>query len=141
MLKNILAISGKPGLYKLISQGNKSLIVETLDAQKKRIPAFGAEKIVSLNDIAIYTDDDAEISLGEVFESIKEKYNCKVVELSPKKASNGDIINFFESILPNYDPDRVHISDMRKVLSWYNILSENGITEFRKKNESETSEK
>lgn len=140
MLKHILAISGKPGLYKLISQGNKSLIVETLDDQKKRIPAFGADKIVSLNDIAIYTDDDAEISLGEVFESIKEKYNCKVVELSPKKASNNDIFNFFGEILPNYDSDRVHVSDMRKVLSWYNILVEYGITEFRKKEEPETTE-
>ena len=140
MLKHILAISGKPGLYKLISQGNKSLIVETLDDQKKRIPAFGADKIVSLNDIAIYTDDDAEISLGEVFESIKEKYNCKVVELSPKKASNDDIFNFFGEILPNYDSDRVHVSDMRKVLSWYNILVEYGITEFRKKEEPETTE-
>lgn len=140
MIKQILAISGKPGLYKLVSRGNKSLIVETVDDKKKRMPAFGADRVVSLADISIYTDDDNEVSLTSVFESIKSNYDGKEVELSPKKAEQDDIIAFFEKVLPNYDKDRVRVSDMRKVLSWYNILITNGINEFEeKKEEAETS--
>lgn len=130
MIKKILAISGKPGLYKLVSRGNKSLIVETVDEQKKRMPAFGADKVVSLGDISIYTNDDKEVSLASVFDSIKQNYGCAAVDLSPKKASQDDIIAFFTKVLPNYDTDRVRVSDMRKVLSWYNILISNGINEF-----------
>lgn len=137
MLRTILAISGKPGLYKLVSRGNKSLIVETVDAQKKRMPAFGADKVVSLADISIYTDDDAEVSLPAVFESIKENYDGKAVDLSPKKASQDDVIAFFEKVLPNYDKDRVRVSDMRKVMAWYNLLIDYGITEFATKEEEE----
>ena len=135
MIKKILAISGKPGLYKLISRGNKSLIVETVDAQKKRIPAFGADRVVSLGDISIYTNDDSEVSLASVFESVKTNYGDKPLDLSPKKASQDDIIAFFTKVLPNYDTDRVRVSDMRKVLSWYNILTADGITEFESNEE------
>lgn len=130
MLKSILAISGKPGLYKLVSRGNKSLIVETVDTKKKRMPAFGADKVVSLADISIYTDDDSEVSLASVFESIKNNYEGKVVEISPKKGTQEEIVEFFAKALPNYDQDRVRLSDMRKVLAWYNLLIEYGITEF-----------
>ncbi|MBR1668480.1 MAG: DUF5606 domain-containing protein [Bacteroidaceae bacterium] len=139
MIKKILAISGKPGLYKLISRGNKSLIVETVDAQKKRIPAFGADRVVSLGDISIYTNDDSEVSLASVFESIKQNYGAAPVDISPKKASQDDIIAFFTKVLPNYDTDRVRVSDMRKVLAWYNILVADGYTEFENK-ETETTE-
>ena len=138
MIRKILAISGKPGLYKLISRGNKSLIVETVDEQKKRIPAFGADRVVSLGDISIYTNDDGEVKLATVFESIKENYGGKAVDLSAKKASQEDIIAFFTKVLPNYDTDRVRVSDMRKVLSWYNILAANGITEFVSQEEENT---
>ena len=135
MIKKILAISGKPGLYKLISRGNKSLIVETVDEQKKRIPAFGADRVVSLGDISIYTNDDSEVPLATVFESIKTNYGEKPLDLSPKKASQDAIIAFFTKVLPNYDTDRVRVSDMRKVLSWYNILVADGFTEFVSKEE------
>lgn len=138
MIKKILAISGKPGLYKLVSRGNKSLIVETVDEQKKRIPAFGADRVVSLGDISIYTNDDSEVSLASVFESIKQNYDGKTVDLSPKKAPQEDIVAFFTKVLPNYDTDRVRVSDMRKVLAWYNILIEYGITEFESKEEETT---
>lgn len=135
MIKQILAISGKPGLYKLVSRGNKSLIVETVDEQKKRMPAFGADRVVSLGDISIYTNDDNEVSLASVFQSIKQNYDGKAVDLSPKKADQDDIIAFFAKVLPNYDTDRVRVSDIRKVLSWYNILINNGINEFESKEE------
>lgn len=75
MLKTILSISGKPGLYKLISQGKNMLIVETIDAAKKRFPAYGNEKIISLADIAMYTND-SEVPLRDVLRSIKEKRKC-----------------------------------------------------------------
>ena len=140
MIKRILAISGKPGLYKLISRGNKSLIVETVDEQKKRIPAFGTDKVVSLGDTAIYTNDDSEVSLASVFESVKKNYGDKPVDISPKKASQDDIIAFFEKVLPNYDTDRVRVSDMRKVLAWYNILVSDGITEFESQEETPAQE-
>lgn len=135
MLRTILAISGKPGLYKLVSRGNRSLIVETVDSQKKRMPAFSSEQVVSLADISIYTDDDAEIALTKVFENIKKNHDGKVVEMSAKKADKEDIVAFFEQSLPNYDRDRVRVSDMRKVLAWYNLLVEYGITEFEPKEE------
>lgn len=140
MIKQILAISGKPGLYKLISRGNKSLIVETVDEQKKRMPAFGADKVVSLGDISIYTNDDNEVSLASVFTSIKDNYDGKQVDLSPKKADQDDIIAFFAKVLPNYDTDRVRVSDMRKVLSWYNLLVAYGITDFEEKEEEKAEE-
>lgn len=130
MIRPILAIAGKPGLYKLVSRGNKSIIVETVDEQKKRFPAFGADRVVSLADISIYTNDDKEVSLASVFDSIKQNYDGKAVDLSPKKADQDDIIAFFAKVLPNYDTDRVRVSDMRKVLSWYNILITNGIDDF-----------
>ena len=118
MLKTILAISGKPGLFRMVSRGNKMLIVETLDENRKRMPAYGTDKVVSLADISIYTENDDEISLASVFDSIKKNYNGAAVDMSPKKASNEDMIAFFEKVLPEYDRDRVRVSDMRKVLSW-----------------------
>ncbi len=135
MLKTILVISGKPGLYKLISRANRNLIVETVDEQKKRMPVFNSERVVSLGDISIYTDDDSEIKLSEVFENTKKEYKGKAVDLSPKKASEADITAFFEKILPNYDRDRVRVNDMRKVLSWYNLLIAYGVTDFKEEEE------
>lgn len=139
MIRQILAISGKQGLYKLISRGNRNLIIETVDEKKKRMPAFGTDQVVSLADISIYTDDDKEVSLLSVFESIKNNYDGKAVDLSPKKADQEDIVAFFAKVLPNYDTDRVRVTDMRKVLSWYNILINNGISEFLPKAEEENS--
>ncbi len=130
MLKKILVISGKPGLYKLISRGSNNLIVETVDEQKRRMPVFNSERVVSLGDISIYTDDDSEVKLSVVFENIAKAYSTKAVELSPRKASDDDIIAFFTKALPNYDRDRVRTSDMRKVLSWYNLLIAYGVTSF-----------
>lgn len=140
MLKTILAISGKPGLYKLVSRGNKMLIVETVDSVKKRMPAYGADKVVSLADISIYTDDDNEVSLASVFESVKVKCEGKAVDISPNKADKQVVIEFFEEVLPNYDTDRVRVSDMRKVIAWYNILVNNGITEFEDKKDEDAEE-
>ena len=128
MLKTILSIAGKPGLYKLISSGKNMLIVETVDAAKKRIPAYGQDKVISLADIAMYTDAE-EVPLSKVLESVKNKENGAVASIDYKKVSANELHAYFAEILPNYDRDRVHASDIKKLLSWYNILVSNGITD------------
>ena len=129
MLRTILSISGKPGLYKLISQGKNMLILEALDETKKRFPVYGHDKVISLGDIAMYTDDE-EVALGEVFESVKNKENGAVASIDPKKASQAELHAFMAEVLPNYDRDRVHTSDIKKLIQWYNLLINSGMTEF-----------
>jgi hypothetical protein len=135
MLNKILAIAGKPGLFQFVSRGNRMLIVETIDDAKKRMPAYATDQVVALSDISIYTNDGEEVSLASVLRSAKVKYEGKKVELSPKKASQAEIVEFFENVIPNYDTDRVHVSDMRKLLSWYNILIGAGLDDFSEKDE------
>ena len=130
MLKTILSISGKPGLYKLISQGKNMLIVESVNAEKKRFPAYGNEKIISLVDIAMYTDD-AEVPLYEVLEAIKEKEKSAAASIDPKKATPEQLREYLAEVLPNFDRERVYVADIKKLVSWYNILVANGITEFK----------
>ena len=129
MLRTILSVSGKPGLYKLISQGKNMLILEALDATKKRFPVYGHDKVISLGDIAMYTNDE-EVALGEVFESVKNKENGAVTAIDYKKASADELQAFMAEVLPTYDRDRVHNSDIKKLIQWYNILISNGVTEF-----------
>ena len=129
MLETILAISGKPGLYRLVSRGNRSLIVETLDDAKKRMPAFAADKVISLADIARYAED-GEVPLRKVLNSVKQKENGEVSSFDYKKASNQELAAYFAEILPNYDRDRVYPTDIKKLISWYNILIKAGVTEF-----------
>ena len=119
MLKGILAISGEPGLYKMVSQAKNGIIVESIETQK-RIPAYATNKISSLEDIAIFTEDD-EVPLKDIFLNIKTKSNGS--EAISNKASNNEIKSLFKEILPNYDEDRVYVSDMKKVFRWYNILA------------------
>lgn len=130
MLKTILSISGKPGLYKLVSQGKNMLIVESLTPDKKRFPAYSNEKIISLGDIAMYTDDE-EVPLKDVLTSIKEKENGEAASLDVKKASQDDLRNYLGEVLPNFDRERVYANDIKKLISWYNILISNGITDFQ----------
>ena len=139
MLRTILSISGKPGLYKLISQGKNMLILEALDATKKRFPVYGHDKVISLGDIAMYTDDE-EVALGEVLESVKNKENGAVASIDYKKASAGELQAFMAEVLPTYDRDRVHTSDIKKLIQWYNILVSNGVTEFVAPEVEETTE-
>lgn len=129
MLKTILSIAGKPGLFKLISRGRGSLIVESLDENKRRMPAFATDKVISLGDIAMYTDN-GEVPLRDVLNSIKKKEGSVVSAFDYKKASGADLANYFAEILPDYDRDRVHMSDIKKLIAWYNILIRAGITNF-----------
>lgn len=128
MLKTILSISGKPGLYKLISQGKNMLIVESL-IDKKRSPAYGNEKIISLGDIAMYTDAE-DIPLREVLVAMKQKENGAQVDMDVKKASSEELRAYLAEVLPNFDRERVYIADIRKLINWYNLLVKCGLTDF-----------
>lgn len=128
MLRKILSISGKPGLYRLVSQGRNMLIVESL-ADGKRMPAYARDKVMSLGDIAMYTTGD-DIPLAEVLELLKAKMNGETVDVKAY-ADKEALREFFGEVLPNYDRDRVHDSDIRKLLQWYNALTAAGVTEFK----------
>ena len=128
MLKTILAISGKPGLYKLISQAKNMLIVEAVD-NKKRMPIYASDKVISLGDIAMYTNDD-EVPLATVLDSVKKKEGGKVASLDYKKASVEELHAFMTEVLPEYDRDRVHTSDIKKLIQWYNLLISSGESDF-----------
>lgn len=129
MLQTILAISGKPGLYKLVSRAKNSLIIEALDETHRRMPAFAADKITSLADIAMYTDTD-DVPLHKVLTSLKELEQGKPASIDYRKASGDELREYFAKVLPDFDRDRVHNSDIKKLLQWYNILIANGITDF-----------
>ena len=128
MLKTILSIAGKPGLYKLVSQGRNMLIVESL-VDKKRTPAYGSEKIISLGDIAMYTDAE-DVPLSQVLTAVKRKENGEVATIDLKKASQDELKAYMAEVLPNFDRDRVHVSDIKKLISWYNLLIKSGMTDF-----------
>jgi hypothetical protein len=124
MLKDILSISGKPGLFKLVSSGKNMLIVESL-LDAKRIPAYSKDKVVSLGDIAIFTET-AEVKLGIVLEAIKLKENGAACSID-SKASNDQLRKYMLEILPEYDEERVYPSDIKKILNWYNMLQAKGL--------------
>lgn len=128
MLKTILSISGKPGLFKMVSQGKNMLIVESL-ADKRRIPAYAKDKVLSLGDIAIYTDTE-EVPLYQVMTNLRNKEEGRKASINTSAATAEELRAYMAEILPNYDRDRVYLSDIKKLISWYNILIENGITEF-----------
>ena len=134
MLKEILSITGKSGIYKLVSQGKNMLIVESL-VDGKRIPAYTKDKVVSLGDIAIFTET-TEIPLGQVFENIKIKENGAEAPINPK-ADNEVLRKYMAEILPEYDRERVYPSDIRKLISWYNILVNSKMTDFIEEEKAE----
>ena len=129
MLRTILAISGKPGLYKLVSRAQNSLIVETLDATHKRLPAFATDRITSLGDIAMFTETE-DVPLFKVLMSLQTLEVGKKSSVDYKKASGDELREYFAKILPNFDRDRVQNNNKKKLIQWYNILIENGVTDF-----------
>lgn len=133
MLKNILSVAGRPGLYKLVNRGHNMLIIESL-ADGKRMPAYARDKVIGLADISIYTETE-DVPLSTVLESVKEKAGGAPLDL--KAMGNSGIQEFFESVLPEYDRDRVYTGDMKKVLQWYNLLLKAGITEYADKEEED----
>ncbi len=136
-LSEILSVSGAPGLYKFVAQSKGGIIVESVGANAKRSIVSASAKVSALGDIAIFTED-SEVSLAEVFDSIFEKNEGKVTEIN-KKSSPEELAAFMGSALANYDKDRVHNSDIKKIAQWYNLLVEAGMTKFQEE-EGEESE-
>jgi hypothetical protein len=129
VLKDIMAISGQGGLFKFISQGRKGVIVEALDS-KKRINVPATTKISALEDIAIYTDEE-EVPLEDVFEKIFDKEEGS--KCISHKSNDSELKEYFAEVLPNYDQERVYVSDIKKVIKWYNILLEMDLLKFDEK--------
>lgn len=136
MKDTILSISGRPGLFRLVSRGNGNIIVETIDAEKKRFAVGQRDRVTSLNDITMYSDDD-NVELMKVFKNICDQYEGKTVDMNHKTATKEELDKFMADALPTYDRDRVHASDVRKLLQWYNILVANGYSDFEDGEETE----
>ena len=133
MLNRILSIAGRPGLFRLVNQGKNMLIVESL-TNGKRTPAYAHDKVVSLGDISIYTND-GDTPLADVLEAIRLKNDSKSVDVKAL-GNEANIRSYFAEILPDFDQERVYTNDIKKVFSWYNQLIASGVTEF--KNEDAT---
>ena len=133
-LSKVVAISGKPGLFLVTTNGGGKLIVESL-LDGKRIPAFANDKISSLEEISIFTTGEDK-PLKEVFMSIHEKMGDKI-DFDPKKASPVELREKFLLVLPDYDEDAVYQSDMKKVFQWYQLLNDKGILDFKEEKKEE----
>ena len=138
MLEKILAISGKPGLFKLISGSKRMVVVESL-LDGKRIPAYATDRVISLSDIAMYTEE-TEVPLNEVFMNIQKIYGENPIDVDYKKASEKELQDFMAKALPEYDRERVHNSDIKKLIQWYNLLLKNNLTDFTLEEEEKSEE-
>ncbi|MCI9285898.1 MAG: DUF5606 domain-containing protein [Muribaculaceae bacterium] len=137
MLKTILSISGRPGLFRLVNRGKNMLIVEALGTGK-RTPAYAHDKVISLGDISMYTTED-DAPLADVLESLKAKTEGKPVDVK-SLGSDENIREYFGEILPNFDRERVYTTDIKKLFSWYNLLLAAGITDFAEAEEESKAE-
>lgn len=127
MLREILSITGKPGLFKIVTHNGRVLVVEDLQTMK-RFPVSPRDKVVALGDVAMYTDGDDK-PLPEIFEACYKANDGKPVDIKALQA-NGGLAEAFATVLPDYDRDRVYGSDIRKMFTWYNALVAAGFTMF-----------
>ena len=137
MLQTILSVSGKPGLYRLLSQGKNTLIVESLQT-KQRLPILPKDKVVSLGDISMFTIEE-DVPLSEVLTRVQE--HQAGVPFAEELLKDSDALReTFGEILPSYDRERVYTSDIKKIFSWYNILLAAGITSYSDEEEATEAE-
>ena len=129
MINEILTISGKQGLFKLLTRGRGALIVENIDETKKRMPIQATDKVVGLGDISIFTEEK-EMPLRLVFQAIEDKVGKNPVGFDYKKSQDSDLVDFFGTIIPDFDRDRVYPSHMRKIFTWYDLLVKYGENDF-----------
>ena len=134
MLREIISITGKPGLFKMIGHGNRRIIVEDITSGK-RFPALERDKIISLADIAMYTNGEDK-PLNEILDEIYAKQDGKEIDVK-ELVDTGKLRDSFSAFLPDFDEDRVHDSDIKKLYSWYNLLVKAGFTKFTKEEEKE----
>jgi hypothetical protein len=135
-LSGIISIGGMPGLYKVVAQSKNGVIVESLQ-DKKRFPAYSTSKISALEDISMFTTGDDK-PLADIMQSIYDKE--KGGKALDNKADDKAVIAYFSEILPDYDKDRVYVSNMRKLFSWYNILQETGNLKLKEEGSEEKTE-
>lgn len=119
-LTGIVSVTGKPGLYKVIGQNKSGFILETLDEAKNKLLINPNTRIAALKEITIFGDDD-DIRLQDVLEKMKEQ--VETLPVPGAKADNKTLREYFEKIAPDHDRDRVYVSDIKKIVSWYAILS------------------
>ena len=136
MLKGILSISGQSGLFKLVAESKNNIIVESLDTYK-RIPVHSTSKVSALEDIAIYTET-SDVPLKDIFKAISDKEDGGTA-LSYKSSGN-ELKKYFKEVIPDFDKDRVYVSDIKKVLQWYNILQEKEMLDFTESEETDSIE-
>ena len=129
MKKTILAISGKPGLYELVSRSKNGLIVEMLDETHKRSTTFANDRVTSLADIAMYTDEEDK-PLGEIMAALRDLENGNKVSIKWRKASSSELQEYFAKFVPDFDRDRVHSSDIKNLLQCYDLLVDAKFTDF-----------
>jgi hypothetical protein len=125
-LKEIVSISGKPGLFKVLTTTPRGVVVESLDDKKTRLSISASQQVAALEEITIYTPDNENIPLKKVFENITEKKN-EGSNIPTSKDNPVAIRDFFEIVAPGYDKDRVYMSDLKKVLKWFELLQSNNI--------------
>ena len=135
-LKNILSISGYPGLYRLVKQGRNAIIVESLETGKRK-PAYATSKISALEDIAVYTETE-EMPLGKVFKRMYDYLDGE--KAIHHKSPSDEVKDFFYAFLPEYDRDRVNVSDMKRIINWYNTLHDLNLLDFSDEEQNETAE-
>lgn len=135
-LKDILSISGKGGLFKFIAQARNGIVVESIEDEKRHV-APPAARVSSLVDIAIFTHDE-EVPLSDIFMMIHDKSEGK--ETISHKSSSDELKDFFLELVPEYDDERVYISDIKKVFQWYNQLQSHDLLEVVDKEEEEEKE-
>lgn len=121
-LKDIVHVSGKPGLFKIIAQGKTNLIVESLDAAKTRTSVSVTQRFSVLEDIAMFTTGE-DIKLREVLVKLHDTASAGTA-VPAVKSSEDEMKAFFEKVLPEYDKERVHISDIKRLIQWYGLLKD-----------------
>lgn len=134
MLREILSITGRPGLFRIVAQAKNTIIVEDV-VSKKRMPVYPRDKVVSLGDIAMYTES-GDTPLGEILDKVYAAKNGEKINVS-ECVKAGKLRDEFGAIIPDYDRDRVYESDIKKLFTWYNILLDGGFTKFTAEKESE----
>lgn len=132
-LKQILSISGKPGLFKILTGNRTPIVIQDLTTKVKR-QLFPKDKVVSLYDISIYTEE-GDLPLRTLLTTIFEKQSGKELDAENITATPESLKSFMEEVLPSYDKERVYPTDIRKVVLWYNTLVKDGFTTFEEQEE------
>ena len=127
MLQDILSITGKPGLFRIIANGKGVLLVEDITT-KRRFPCSTRDKVVSLGNVAMYTEA-GDTPLGEILDKVYAHFDGKKIEVK-KLIEEGELRNTFQAIVEDFDRDRVYDNDIKKLFTWYNLLVDAGMTKF-----------